>query len=100
LYLRKGYGDDGTSFLNVLLDEYFGWIFLKEPILIPLSIFTEYLILDGRLVGLLIETVDFGLSLFYLIIKLLNFSDKAVLLIGQVCDLLLDPFAFLTAHSL
>jgi len=57
--LRKGDGNDGTVFLNVLLDEYLGGVFFKEPILIPLSIFTEYLILDGGLVGLLIEAINF-----------------------------------------
>jgi hypothetical protein len=92
--------NDWTGFLQVLLDEYLGRVFLKEPILIPLSIFTEYLILDGHLVDLLIQAVDFGLSLFYLIIELLNFSNEAVLFIGQVCDLLLDLFAFLAAHCL
>jgi len=100
LHLRNGDRNDGTALLNVLLDEYLSGVFFKEPILIPLSIFTEYLILDGGLVGLLIEAVDFGLTLFYLIIKILDFSGKAVLLIGQVGDLLLNPLAFLTAHCL
>jgi hypothetical protein len=98
--LRKGDRNDGTALLNVLLDQYLGGVFFKEPILIPLSIFTEYLILDGGLVGLLIEAVDFGLTLFYLIIELLDFTGKAVLLIGQVGDLLLDPLAFLAADCL
>jgi hypothetical protein len=87
--LRETDGDDGIIFLNVLLDEYLGGVLLKEPILIPLSIFTEYLILNGRFVGLLIQSVDFGLALLYLIIELLNLADEAVLLIGEVGDLLL-----------
>jgi hypothetical protein len=100
LHLRETYGNNGITFLNVFLDEYLCGVLLKEPILIPLSIFTDYLILDGRFVGLLIESVDFGLPLFYLIIELLNLTGEAVLLIGEVSDLLLQSLALLAAHSL
>jgi hypothetical protein len=100
LHLRETYGDDGITFLNVLLDEYFCGVLLKEPILIPFSIFTDYLILYGRFVGLLIESVDFGLPLLYLIVELLNLTGEAVLLIGEVSDLLLQSLALLPAHCL
>jgi hypothetical protein len=100
LHLRETYGYDGITFLHVFLDEYLCGVLLKEPILIPLSIFTDYLILDGRFVGLLIESVDFGLPLLYLIIELLNLTCEAVLLIGEVSDLLLQSLALLPAHCL
>jgi hypothetical protein len=100
LHLRETYWNDGITFLNVLLDEYLCGVLLKEPILIPLGIFTDYLILYGRFVGLLIESVDFGLPLLYLIIELLNLAGEAVLLIGEVGDLLLQSLALLPAHCL
>ena len=98
--LRHCNWNDGTCLLQVLLDEYLCGIFLKEPIFIPFSIFTENLILYRSLVGLLVETVDFRLALLYLIIELLNLTGETILLICQIGDLLLNLLALEATNSL
>lgn len=75
-------------------------ILLEEPILIPLSVFTQDLILDGCFVGLLIESIYLRLSFLDLIIEFLQLPRKPVLFIGQISDLLLNSLAFLTTHGL
>lgn len=77
LFLFMFFGCD----LMILLDEQFTRLLFEEPVLKPISVFTNRVVLNRGLVGLLVKSFNLDLALFDLFVDLLKFSENLVFLI-------------------